>query len=110
ARAFSVMPTRGAGIHVLFSSRKKRRGWPSRTSSSKDLPDRQCSTGAAEIAGHAGRYKSEEVLDFKPATRCVPSRRMIANIAPDDALILPHHTNPAGLSFSGTTGIYFCHR
>jgi hypothetical protein len=24
ARAFSVMPTRGAGIHVLFSSRKKR--------------------------------------------------------------------------------------
>jgi hypothetical protein len=35
----------------------------------------------------------KEVLDFKPAPW------MIANIASDDALILPHHANPAGLNF-----------
>jgi hypothetical protein len=30
---------------------------------------------------------------------------MIANIASDDALILPHRANPGGLEFSGTTGL-----
>src|SRR5713226_5698646 len=30
---------------------------------------------------------------------------MIANIALDDALILPHRANPHGIEFSGTTGL-----
>jgi hypothetical protein len=32
---------------------------------------------------------------------------MIANIASDDALILPHPANPARMEFSGTTGFGF---
>jgi hypothetical protein len=30
---------------------------------------------------------------------------MIANIASDDALILPHHANPAGLNFRERQGV-----
>ena len=31
---------------------------------------------------------------------------MIANIALDDALILPHHANPRRIEFSGTTAVH----
>jgi hypothetical protein len=32
---------------------------------------------------------------------------MIANIASDDALILPHRANPAGLNFRERQGFFF---
>jgi hypothetical protein len=35
----------------------------------------------------------------------VASRWMIANIALDDALILPHRANPCRIEFSGTTPV-----
>jgi hypothetical protein len=50
----------------------------------------------------------KQVLGFKPAPRVeqagVPSECRIASIGPDDAMILPHDTNPGRIKFSeGTT-------
>jgi hypothetical protein len=37
--------------------------------------------------------------DLNKLAKYVPSSLIIANIVADDALILPHHENPAGLNF-----------
>jgi hypothetical protein len=49
----------------------------------------------------------KQVLGFKPAPRVeqagVPSECRIASISPDDAMILPHDTNPGRIKFSEGT-------
>jgi hypothetical protein len=51
----------------------------------------------AEEAGQAIIAKIRKAIN-------VASKWMIANITSDDALILPHHANPAGLNFRERQG------
>jgi hypothetical protein len=54
-------------------------------------------TGAGTSLVQEMRALVSGIIAVTPKTDKVS--RMIANIASDDALILPHHANPAGLNF-----------